>query len=55
VLLNMGVSGLPKYGSEDPICWYHTPVRNIDYLLGVRLLLGSKGRQEIGGLCVFTA
>ena len=22
----MGVSGLPKYGSEDPICWYHTPV-----------------------------
>ncbi len=45
----MGVSGLPKYGSEDPICWYHTPVLKtyVDLLVG-SLLPGIQRRQEIG-------
>jgi hypothetical protein len=45
----MGVSGLPKYGSEDPICWYHTPVlNNYSFVAGDEFTPGYCGRSRVG-------
>ncbi len=32
-LIEHGSLGLPKYGSEEPICWYHSP-----YLIALKTL-----------------
>lgn len=40
-----GILHFPNTDHKDPICWYH-PCSE-DLLVGVRLLLGIRGRQEI--------
>ena len=44
-LFEHGSLGLPKYGSAEPICWYHAPCLVV--LLGWSLPLPHRGGQQV--------